>query len=148
MDTQGASLICISFPDSDHGDEGLSGYRTVCSVYSLYSRLKSETFSYVYINDDAVNDWKLRSNAQNYINFITEGVASKADATHKIAAALPTAPFFSKALAHVVDYYIAKERQKEREEIVKLAKENKTANVMTYVEQALRKSLNTTSPLI
>lgn len=95
-----------------------------------------------------MNDWKLRSNAQNYVNYITEGVASKADATLKIAAAVPTAPFFSKALSHVVDYYITEERQKEREEIVKLAKENKTANVMTYVKQALRKPSNTTSPLI
>lgn len=95
-----------------------------------------------------MNDWKLRSNAQNYVNYITEGAASKADATYKIAAAVPTAPFFSKALAHVVDYYIAEERQKEREEIVKLAKENKTTNVMTYVKQALRKSFNITLPLI
>jgi len=94
---------------------------------------------YVYINDDPVNDWHLRSNAQDFVKaVIVEGAVSKAEAAHAIAAAVPTAPFFSKTLAHVVDYYVSRERQKEREEIVKLAKENKTANVMIYVKEALR----------
>jgi len=90
-----------------------------------------------------VNDWHLRSNAQDFVKaVIAEGAESKAEAAHAIAAAVPTAPFFSKTLAHVVDYYVSGERQKEREEIVKLAKENKTASVMIYVKEALRKLCN------
>lgn len=104
--------------------------------------------SYVYINDDPVNDFRLRLKSQNYVNFITEVAGSKADATHKVVAAVPTAPFFSKALAHVIDYYVAEERRKDREEIVKLAKENKAANVKTYVNEALRKIFDTKLLLI
>jgi linoleate 10R-lipoxygenase len=96
-----------------------------------------------------VNDWHRRSNAQDFVKaVIAEGAASKAEAAHAIAAAVPTAPFFSKTLAHVVDYYVSGERQKEREEIVKLAKDNKTANVMIYVKEALRKSCNMQLTLI
>ncbi|KAK2467940.1 hypothetical protein APHAL10511_000235 [Amanita phalloides] len=94
---------------------------------------------YVYNNDGPVNDWHLHLDAQEFVNEAISRQSSKAEVTTAIAAII-TAPFFSKALAQIVDYYISGDMQKERAEIVKLAKENETANVMTYVKKALRLS--------
>ncbi|KAF8634068.1 hypothetical protein AX17_004331 [Amanita inopinata Kibby_2008] len=54
------------------------------------------------------------------------------------AAAVPTAPYFSKALANVVDYYLSADKSKEREDIVRLANEGDFTGVMIYVKEALR----------
>ncbi|KAF8629714.1 hypothetical protein AX15_003313 [Amanita polypyramis BW_CC] len=94
---------------------------------------------YVYVNDDPVNDWHVRSNARTFADAVREeNSSSKVEAIHAIAASVPTAPFFSKALAHIVDYYLSPDKQKEREEIVKIITENETESVMIYVKEALR----------
>ncbi|KIL62783.1 hypothetical protein M378DRAFT_12576 [Amanita muscaria Koide BX008] len=94
---------------------------------------------YVYLNDDSGNDWHFLSTAREFVDRVKElnGVGEEL-AVHTVAAAIPTAPFFSKALVHIVDYYLSDNKLRERAEIVKLAKEGNSSSIMTYVREALR----------
>ncbi|KAG6879814.1 hypothetical protein C0992_011365 [Termitomyces sp. T32_za158] len=60
-------------------------------------------------------------------------------AEHIVAALVPTAAYFSQAIAHVVDFYLADEMKKERAEIVQLSNDKENmSQIMTYVYEALR----------
>ncbi|PFH51655.1 hypothetical protein AMATHDRAFT_58795 [Amanita thiersii Skay4041] len=83
---------------------------------------------------------KLETEHQNTLRrlYTSDGSKHKDLAKHVFAAAVPTAAYFSKALAHVIDYYLSTDKVKEREHILKLADSGNTAGVMTYVKEALR----------
>jgi len=98
----------------------------------------SDVGRYLYLNDDPASDWHLCLSAQKFVDRVrVENPSCTSVAMQFSAAAIPTAPYFSKALAHIVDYYLSDDKLEERNEITKLAKE--CGSVMTYIKRALRK---------
>ncbi|KAG6878460.1 hypothetical protein C0993_006300 [Termitomyces sp. T159_Od127] len=62
-------------------------------------------------------------------------------AAYIVTALVPTAAYFSQAIAHVVDFYLSDERKEERAEIVRLSdsiNEVNMSRIMSYVYEALR----------
>ncbi|KAG5323263.1 hypothetical protein C0989_012303, partial [Termitomyces sp. Mn162] len=64
-------------------------------------------------------------------------------AAYIIAAFVPTAAYFSQAIAHAIDFYLDVDKQEERAKIVRLCasmNEENTNMIMAYVYEALRLS--------
>lgn len=64
-------------------------------------------------------------------------------ATYLFAAVVPTAPIYSQALSHIVNFYLQDERQAQKEEIVALSKskdKNADVKIMRYAYEALSMS--------
>jgi linoleate 10R-lipoxygenase len=70
--------------------------------------------------------------------------ASKAELSAFVfAAAVPTAALYSQAIAHIVDFYLDKDKRQARAEIVELAASqdaDAAAKIMGYIREALRRS--------
>lgn len=54
---------------------------------------------------------------------------------------IPTAPIFSKVLAHVVNFYLDGNRQAERDSILSLCASGQNEEVLPYIYEALRECL-------
>jgi len=118
--------------DIDLADVGRYVFMETASTQAL----SLNNFRYIYLNDDPASDWHLCLSAQKLVDRVrVQNPSSTALAVQFVAATIPTAPYFSKALAHIVDYYLSDDKLKERNEITKLAKER--GSVMTYIKRAL-----------
>jgi hypothetical protein len=75
---------------------------------------------------------------------IRTGFSNKELAAQAFSAVVPTAAHFSQAIAHVVNFYLDDDKQKERDEIVRLASascdKEAVVKIMAYVREALRES--------
>jgi hypothetical protein len=119
--------------DIDFADVGRYAFTETASMQAL----SLNDFRYLYLNDDPASDWHLCLSAQKFVDRVrVENPSCTSVAMQFAAAAIPTAPYFSKALAHIVDYYLSDDKLEERNEITKLAKE--CGSVMTYIKKALR----------
>ncbi|KAG6837017.1 hypothetical protein H0H93_016224 [Arthromyces matolae] len=90
-------------------------------------------------------------NKQSSFELISKIVASYKDseatsselAAYAIAAVIPTSAYFSQAIAQIVDFYLADDKQQERAEIISLSasigqNSNSAAKVLAYAREALR----------
>ncbi|KAG6864600.1 hypothetical protein C0991_008364 [Blastosporella zonata] len=82
--------------------------------------------------------------AARVIAAFKKGQQSNAElAAYSVAAAVPTSPHFSQAIAHVVDFYLGDDKKVERADIVKLSasigkNSDSAVKIMAYVREALR----------
>lgn len=85
---------------------------------------------------------------EDSVSFVTQVIAKFEEprptnaelAAYIVSALVPTAAYFSQAIAHVVDFYLTDEKKKQRDEIVQLftlINEENAKNIMTYVYEAL-----------
>lgn len=96
---------------------------------------------------DSVLGWVTRRNdhSDEFLKTLVDATGSHSGnsaldglAGSLFASVVPTAAVFSQIIAHVVDFYLDKDKAPQREQIVRLAEGHANAQVMPFIFEALR----------
>lgn len=96
---------------------------------------------------DSVLGWVTRRNdhSDEFLKALVDATGSHSGnsaldglAGSLFASVVPTAAVFSQIIAHVVDFYLDKDKAPQREQIVRLAEGHANAQVMPFIFEALR----------
>ncbi|GLB41098.1 putative animal haem peroxidase [Lyophyllum shimeji] len=133
--------VFLNFDPADDWHLHVDSVGTFSEVYEfIMHHLKNDH----YYKDSAVES----AHGQHFLRrvfkaFKDQDVPNEELSAYVFAAVVPTVAHFSQAIAHVVDFYLDKDKQRERAHIVELATSvgqnpDSVNKIMTYVREALR----------